>query len=453
MIMKSLIKSALEDKELSVLFKKGGISFILRIIGQILGFLLTLIIAQYFGAEGLGEYMLAIVILRIFSLLAKLGMDTTSIRITASLAAQEKWLSLRLFFKKVYLILIFTSLFFACLMYLLSDDISILIDINSEYIRIFSYAVIPMVFFALHHQSLRGLKQIGAFSFYYRVSQPLLSIIVLLILLNFSKDIVIPFYTYIISIFLVCFFSFFSFRNIFNKRNNHYNEKSIEDYSIKKIFLIAAPLMLAQSVQLIMVWTDKLMIGNMLSASNVGIYGVAFKLSMFASITLMAINSIAAPRFAELYSENRIKDLKNIVQKSTMMIFWSTLPLCIVFFLFPNIFLGFFGEEFKTGVTAFIILSCGMLVSAFSGSVGNLLQMSGQQFVFMKILVIGAIINVGLNYMLIPEENILASIGISGINGAAVSTMTSIVFWNIAMVMVVRKQFGFLTFYIPFRIK
>ncbi len=453
MIMKSIIKSAFEDKDLSVLFKKGGVSFILRIIGQILGFLLTLIIAQYFGAEGLGEYMLAIVILRIFSLLAKLGMDTTSIRITASLAAQEKWLSLRLFFKKVYLILIFTSLFFACLMYLLSDYISILIDINAEYIRIFSYAVVPMVFFELHYQSLRGLKKIGSFSFYYRVSQPLLSIIVLLILLYFSKDLYIAFYTYIISLFLVCFFSFFSFRNSFYKRKNNYNEKSIEDYSLKKIFLIAAPLMLAQSVQLIMVWTDKLMIGNMLSASDVGIYGVAFKLSMFASITLMAINSIAAPRFAELYSENRIKDLKNIVQKSTMMIFWSTLPLCIVFFLFPNSFLGFFGEEFKTGVTAFIILSCGMLVSAFSGSVGNLLQMSGKQFEFMKILVIGAIINVGLNYMLIPEENILSSLGISGINGAAVSTMTSIVFWNIAMVIVVRRQFGFLTFYIPFRIK
>ena len=451
--MKSIIQSAFEDKDLSVLFKKGGVSFILRIIGQILGFLLTLIIAQYFGAEGLGEYMLAIVILRIFSLLAKLGMDTTSIRITASLAAQEKWLSLRLFFKKVYLILIFTSLFFACLMYFLSDYISLLIDINTEYIRIFSCAVVPMVFFALHYQSLRGLKKIGSFSFYYRVSQPLLSIIVLLILLNFSKELYIPFYTYIISLFLVCFFSFFSFRNSFYKRKNNYNEKSIEDHSLKKIFLIAAPLMLAQSVQLIMVWTDKLMIGNMLSTSDVGIYGVAFKLSMFASITLMAINSIAAPRFAELYSENRIKDLKNIVQKSTMIIFWSTLPLCIVFFLFPNSFLGFFGEEFKTGVNAFIILSCGMLVSAFSGSVGNLLQMSGKQFEFMKILVIGAIINVGLNYMLIPEENILASLGISGINGAAVSTMTSIVFWNIAMVIVVRKQFGFLTFYIPFRIK
>ena len=35
--------------------------------------------------------MLAVVVLRIFTLLAKLGMDTTSIRFSASFAAQNKW--------------------------------------------------------------------------------------------------------------------------------------------------------------------------------------------------------------------------------------------------------------------------------------------------------------------------------------------------------------------------
>ena len=90
--------------------------------------------------------------------------------------------------------------------------------------------------------------------------------------------------------------------------------------------------MLAQSVQLIMIWTDKLMIGNMMSVTDVGIYGVAFKLSMFASVTLMAINSIAAPKFAEMYGEKNMKDLKKVAQKSTKMIFWSTLPLLIIFF-------------------------------------------------------------------------------------------------------------------------
>jgi O-antigen/teichoic acid export membrane protein len=171
---------------------------------------------------------------------------------------------------------------------------------------------------------------------------------------------------------------------------------------------------------------------------------------MFASITLMAINSIAAPKFAEMYEEKNMEGLKKVAQKSTKIIFWSTLPLVIIFFLFPTFFLGIFGGEFKIGVNAFIILSVGMLISAFSGSVGNLLQMTGKQFVFMKILIVGAIINIGLNYLLIPTNNPFSEFGISGINGAAVASMCSIIFWNLSMVFVVKKQFGFLTLYIPF---
>ncbi len=449
--MKRRLQAALEDKDFFELFNQGGVSFFLRIGGQLLGFFLTLLIAKYFGAEALGEYMLAVVVLRIFTLLAKLGLDTTSIRFSASFAAQNKWKSLLLFFKKVYFILILSSLVSSFVMYFLSNIIADFLNINSEYVRTFSYFVLPMVFFVLHYQSLRGLKKIGIFSFYYRMSQALFTIIIILILLQFSNDPSIPFHAYIISLLFVSILSLLSFRNVLKEKNNNYEEEIIiEHQTLKNILVISLPLMLAQSVQLIMIWTDKLMIGNMISVTDVGIYGVAFKLSMFASVTLMAINSIAAPKFAEIYAEKNMKGLKKIVQKSTKMIFWSTLPLLIIFFLFPTFFLGIFGEEFKIGANAFIILSIGMLISAFSGSVGNLLQMTGKQLVFMKILIAGAIINVGLNYLLIPESNPLSEFGISGINGAAIASMCSIVFWNLSMVLVVKKQFGFLTFYIPF---
>jgi O-antigen/teichoic acid export membrane protein len=448
--MRERLQKALLDKDFSELLKKGGVSFFLRIGGQVVGFLLTLLIAQYFGAEGLGEYMLAVVVLRIFTLIAKLGMDTASIRFIASFAKQKKWKSLLFFLKKVYPILVFSSLFFSFIMYSLSDSIANFLKIHSAYIRVFSFFILPMVFFALHYQSLRGLKKIAAFSFFYRMSQAMFAIIIILILLQFSEAPSIPFYAYIISLLFVSILSFISFWHVLKEKINNYEEEIVEYQTLKSILVIALPLMLAQSVQLIMTWTDKIMIGNMMSATDVGIYGVAFKLSMFASITLMAINSIAAPKFAEMYEEKNMDGLKKVAQKSTKIIFWSTLPLVIIFFLFPTFFLGIFGEKFKIGVNAFIILSAGMLISAFSGSVGNLLQMTGKQFVFMKILIVGAIINIGLNYLLIPTNNPFSEFGISGINGAAVASMCSIIFWNLSMVFVVKKQFGFLTLYIPF---
>jgi O-antigen/teichoic acid export membrane protein len=208
--------------------------------------------------------------------------------------------------------------------------------------------------------------------------------------------------------------------------------------------------MLAQSVQYIMAWTDKLLLGNMANPEAVGVYFTAFKLSMFASVALMSINSIASPKFAEMFAKNDMVGLKKIVRQSTKMIFWTSVPLIAFFFILPEFFLGLFGDEFRIGVTAFIFMSCGRLVSSFSGSVGNILQMTGNQNIYAKILLLGAIVNVILNLILIPQTNPLSEYGISGINGAAFASMCSLSFWNLSMVLVVKKKFGFYTFYIPF---
>jgi O-antigen/teichoic acid export membrane protein len=76
--------------------------------------------------------------------------------------------------------------------------------------------------------------------------------------------------------------------------------------------------------------------------------------------------------------------------------------------------------------------------------------MTGNQNIYGIILLVGAIINVCLNLILIPESNPLANYGISGINGAAFASMCSLSFWNLSMVLVIKKKLGFHTFYIPF---
>ena len=150
----------MRDKDFSEIFKKGGWSFLIRIGGQVMGFLLTLLIANYFGAKGLGDYVLSIVVLRIFTLFSKLGMDTFSIRFIASFAKKEKWKSIQLFRNKITRLLSITSLIFSLLMYCFSQDIANLIHANVHHIRLNAFFVLPMAFFMLHYQSLRGLKKI-----------------------------------------------------------------------------------------------------------------------------------------------------------------------------------------------------------------------------------------------------------------------------------------------------
>mgnify|MGYP003965514953 FL=1 len=448
--MKTKIKKALKDKNFSELVKGGGVSIFLRFGGLAVGYLLTLVIANLFGAKGLGDYVLAITVLRLFTLLAKLGLDTTSIRFIASFALQEKWTSIFYFRKQVVPILSFTSIVASLMMYFLSELIADLINTNVRYIQLNAFFVMPMAFFMLHYQSLRGLKRIAEFSFFYRMSQSLFSVIAIVIIYQFTTDAEVPVYAYLVSVSIVAFLSFLSFRYwIKNKSEGRQSaDKEVRSYS--EILKISIPLMFAQSVQFIIAWTDKLMLGNMTTSEDVGIYHTAFKLSMFAAVSLMSINSIASPKFAEIFGKNDMEGLKKVVHQSTKIIFWTSVPLVVIFFIFPEFLLGLFGEEFKIGVTAFIFLSCGRLISSFSGSVGNILQMTGNQNIYAKILFVGAILNVTLNLILIPDTSPLAVFNIVGINGAAFASMSSLIVWNVSMVFVVKKKFGFYTFYIPF---
>ena len=449
--MKEKFLNALQDKDFAELLKGSGISFILRFGGLAIGYLLTLVIANLFGAKGLGDYVLAITVLRLFTLLAKLGMDTTSIRFIASFASQDKWTSIFKFRKQVVSILSISSVAASLLMYSLAIPIADLINAKYEYIQLNAFFVLPMTFFMLHYQSLRGLKRIAEFSFFYRIAQALFSVISIVILYQFFTTSDVPVYAYLISVLIVSLLSFISFRYWLNKRSKGKESAEQEIMSYSTLFKISIPLMFAQSVQFIMAWTDKLMLGAIdtpnvangitTNIEEVGVYYTAFKLSMFAAVALMATNSIASPKFAEMFAKNDMEGLKKVIHQSTKMIFWSSAPLVIILFIFPEFFLGLFGEEFKIGVTAFIFLSCGRLISSFSGSVGNVLQMTGNQNIYAKILLFGAILNVLLNLILIPRY---------GINGAAIASMSSLTVWNLSMVLVIKKKFGFYTFYIPF---
>jgi O-antigen/teichoic acid export membrane protein len=68
------------------------------------------------------------------------------------------------------------------------------------------------------------------------------------------------------------------------------------------------------------------------------------------------------------------------------------------------------------------------------------MHMTGRQNAFQRILLAATIINLVLNFTLVPQW---------GIEGAAVATATSLVVWNVATAVSIRRQFGFFPFYFP----
>jgi O-antigen/teichoic acid export membrane protein len=110
------------------------------------------------------------------------------------------------------------------------------------------------------------------------------------------------------------------------------------------------------------------------------------------------------------------------------------LPLALVMIFWGEpIMRSVFGEAFGRGAIALAILSTAQLVNAFTGPANSLLDMTGHQDDTLKAMIAGVLANVVLNALLIPRWDIA---------GAATATGTSLILWNVLLVVLVHRRLG-----------
>jgi len=429
----------LKDSHLKELLRGGSIAFVFRITGMLTGYVFTLLISRNLGAGAVGVFALSLTVLTVFSVAGRVGLDTALLRFVAEYTALDR----RDLVKEVYLkaikVVVPLTLLLSGLLFFFSTFIAKHV-FHKEFLGVsfmlVSFAVLPMVLIFINSESLRGLKKIKEYVFLQNVAVFLFASMILTVALLFTKDENVPVIAYIISLFFVSVLSL-----TYWLRSSRLNECARGNgVELKTIMKVSMPLLLSSSLFLIMQWTDTIMLGVFRTEAEVGVYNIALKVAGLTSVALFAVNSIAAPKFAEFYGKGDMEGLGRIARQSTKLIFWTSFPVLLVFLLFPSYILGIFGGEFKAGVYALIILTVGQFVNAISGSVGYILQMTGKQKVFQNIILAASIINIVLNIVLIPGY---------GINGAAFASMVSMGFWNLSSVLYLKSCFNFSTIYLP----
>ena len=183
------------------------------------------------------------------------------------------------------------------------------------------------------------------------------------------------------------------------------------------------------------------MLGIFRSEAEVGYYSIAVNLATLTAFVLQAINTIAAPRFSELFHTSKLDELFHVAKKSSKLIFWTTAPILFVLLACGKIILPLlYGQEFMKAYVAMVFLIIGQFVNAISGSTGFFMNMTGQERKLKNIMYLAAAINIILNLLLIPRY---------GIEGAAVGGMFSLSFLNIYALVYIKLKFGRTIGYIP----
>ncbi len=177
-------------------------------------------------------------------------------------------------------------------------------------------------------------------------------------------------------------------------------------------------------------FADSVILGIFRSAAEVGIYAAAQRMALLTTFSLIAVNSIAAPKFAALYKAGDLHTIERIAQMSNVFMLLLASPLLLAFFLLPERIMAIFGRDFVVGRNVLVILSIGQLFNVITGSVGCVLLMTAYEKVMKWINVSAASSNIVLGWILIPNF---------GIIGAALASSTSLILLNLLALLSVFK--------------
>jgi len=156
---------------------------------------------------------------------------------------------------------------------------------------------------------------------------------------------------------------------------------------------------------------DKTMIG-LITKSEIenGYYEQAMKIVRMVQSILFSLNTVMTSRMSYLFSEKRIDEIKDKINKSFDFIFLLAVPFVLgLIGISPNFVPWFFGDGYE-GVTLLIsILAPLPLVISISNILGSqYLTPSGQRVRSSKGIIAGACVNLICNVLLIPK---LGSVG------------------------------------------
>ncbi|MGN7469765.1 flippase [Brevibacillus sp. SAFN-007a] len=426
----------------------SAITFLFRLFGFVLLYTLQLLIAREYGPGNLGVYSLAITLLNIGMVLALFGTDTAMLRLMAEYRAQGALSRMRQLFSKVALWTFLPSLLLAGLVYVWADPISRFVfakELPAETLRVIAW-MLPFVSLArLCASAFRALHRVTASVIVDTVGMRFLHLLFLLVALPlFAPTSQLLIGSLAAAVMLNTLFGMGKWYGLFRDRRTDLQPPEQSEgaaISFRTLCTLAFPMYLSASMELLMSWTDTIMLGIFTDAKTVGVYSVVLRLSMVTSFALISINTMLSPKFSEIYARGDLDGLRKMIAFANRLIFFASAPLNLLVAIFAEPLLSLFGEEFAASSLILVILCLGQFINVASGSVIPLLTMTGHQKTARNILVFSALLNVGGNSLLIPWF---------GLAGAAIATAISVSCRDICASYWAYRYFGFRTWYIPF---
>jgi O-antigen/teichoic acid export membrane protein len=418
---------------------RSGTVLAVRLAGAGLGFAFNVALARLLGAGGLGVYHLSLTFALIASIFGRMGMDAGMLKFAAQSYAAADGKTLAAVHRMGMGTAALCCGVVATCTYFAADWIAVTVYADPQIaapLRLMALALVPFSMLNLYGELLKAGQHQALSSLIQGAALPFISLLLLAVLAGTVSDARSAAAIYLVSSLVVCTASYFLWR----RSVPSIDASKPATVTYRALIRTALPMHGSALADVVMTFSDVLILGMFASVSDVGIYTAAARTALLTRFLLLANSAVAAPRFAALHAANDKDGVAKLALRSTLLTTISSVPLLLIFIVFPEKILSVFGPQFEAGAQVLIILSIGQFVNAATGPVGYLLNMSGHHRIEGRIAVVGALLTVGLCFALIPHWGIL---------GAAAANAIATAGCNLLRVYLAKSRMGILMLPLP----
>ncbi len=407
------------DEHFVELLRGSSIAFIIKILAAVLGMILNIIITRTLGIEDSGLYFLALTVIMLMATMGQFGTDGILVKKISAAYVNNDWAEIKNVYKNSVFLVFIMSLFLTVVLYASASILAESLFNKPELSEIFkwmSLSIIPITLYTLHASALQGLKKIRDSNITLVFIMPVFMILgTLSFLENYGIDGLVIIY--------VCT-SFFTLILgwIFWKNHSRKLKEISAITNISKIMHESLPLFKVSIFGILMSASPMIFLGIWGTEKELGGFQIAFRIAFLTSFVLTAVNSIFAPKLSGHFSRCENYLVLPLIVKATILMVIAISPFLLIIIFFPEKILAIFGDEFEKYSTVLVILAFGQFINVITGSVGQVLVMSGNQEKQKNAFLVATIISVLVGIYAVQEYGAL---------GAALASSSGIIIVNL----------------------
>ena len=377
-------------------YKSLGTNALLNAIKSSLSIIFPLVTYPYIfrvlHAEGVGKFTYANSIVSYFSLLAVLGINTYAVREGAKLREDKK--KVEVFINQLFTINIISTV----IAYILLFALLFFTNFLSNYKDIIFVLSLTMLFTTLSADWINTIYEDFLIITLRSIAIYAISLILIFVLIRDDEDVLLYSFITVFSGLITCLMN-----RIYCKRYARIRLTKTINY---QTHLPPILFFFINNIAVnIYVNSDTTMIGYMIGDYYVGLYSIAVRIYSVIKALLAALYLATIPRLSSYIGSGEKEKFKSTFSNIVSLLSLVLLPASIgLIMVSKEIILIFGGTEYLASITTLRILSISLIGAIAGGAITMCLNVPfGYERINMYATMLSCIINVGLNFWLIPN--------------------------------------------------